>query len=112
MTIIERDERVVSAMGEMPSFEVGARVRISQRHPVGHYRVPLYLRGREGVIERIIQPAGIDNEEEAYGRNAGSKLHYYRVAFAMAQLWPGYAAASRDSLHIEVFETWLERMEE
>ncbi|GAB6970571.1 MULTISPECIES: SH3-like domain-containing protein [Methylobacterium] len=110
MTIIARGERVVRAMGEMPTFEVGARVRISQRHPVGHYRVPLYLRGHDGVVERVIEPAGIDNEEEAYGRNAGSKLHYYRVAFAMAQLWPGYAAASRDSLRIEVFETWLERI--
>ncbi|KQS67608.1 nitrile hydratase [Methylobacterium sp. Leaf361] len=110
MTATERDQSIVWALGETPSFKVGERVRIAKRSPVGHYRVPLYLRGREGVIEKIIEPAGIDNEEEAYGRNAGSRLHYYRVAFAMAQLWPSYAASSRDSLHIEVFETWLERM--
>ena len=62
-----------------------------------------------GVIEKIIEPPGIDNEEEAYGRDAGSKLHYYCITVAMAQLWPDYAGSSRDNLHIEVFETWLER---
>lgn len=112
MTVTRRDESIVRALGETPSFKVGERVRIANRSPVGHYRVPLYLRGRDGVIEKIIDPARIDNEEEAYGRNAGSKLHYYRIAIAMAQLWPGYAGSSRDSLHIEVFETWLERMGE
>ncbi|CAM2760461.1 hypothetical protein JHFBIEKO_3519 [Methylobacterium mesophilicum] len=80
MTATERDQSIVWALGETPSFKVGEGVRIAKRSPVGHYRVPLYLRGREGVIEKVIEPAGIDNEEEAYGRNAGSRLHYYRVA--------------------------------
>ena len=110
MTVTKRDESIVWALGETPSFKVGERVRIAKRSPVGHYRVPLYLRGRDGVIEKIIEPAGIDNEEEAYGRNAGSRLHYYRIAIAMVQLWPDYTGTSRDSLRIEVFETWLERI--
>ena len=44
------------------------------RSPVGHYRVPTYLRGKTGSVETVIEPAGIDNEEEAYGRNAGSSV--------------------------------------
>jgi nitrile hydratase subunit beta len=72
--------RVVLAFGEAPVFAPGDQVRILTRSPVGHYRVPLYLRGKTGTVEAVIEPPGIDNEEEAYGRNAGMKRHYYRVA--------------------------------
>jgi hypothetical protein len=34
----------------------------------------------------VIEPAGIDNEEEGFGRNAGDKRHCYRVAFPMSDL--------------------------
>ena len=90
-------------------FRPGDPVRVSTRSPVGHYRVPLYLRGKAGSVEVVIKPAGIDNEEEGYGRNAGARLHYYRVAFPMTEIWPDYAGSSRDGLRIEIFETWLER---
>ena len=102
--------RVVFALGEAPMFAPGDRVRVATRSPVGHYRVPTYLRGKAGEVEAVIEPMGVDNEEEAYGRNAGSKRHYYRLALPMTELWPGYAGPSRDSLRIEVFETWLERI--
>ena len=101
----------VFATGEAALFSPGQTIRILSRSPVGHYRVPIYLRGHLGVIETVIRAVGINNEEEAFGRNAGQKLHYYRVAFAMTEIWPGYARASRDTLHIEVFETWLEAIE-
>jgi nitrile hydratase subunit beta len=58
----------------------------------------------------VIEPAGVDNEEEAYGRNAGMKRHYYRIAVPMTEIWPDYAGSQRDGLHIEIFETWLERI--
>ena len=102
--------QIVLATGEAPIFEPGERVRILTRSPVGHYRVPTYLRDKKGVIEAVIEPAGVDNEEEAYGRNAGMKRHYYRIAVPMTEIWPDYVGSPRDSLHIEVFETWLERI--
>ena len=102
---------LVFALGEKPAFKNGDRVRVSTRSPIGHYAVPTYLRGKTGAIERVIEPAAVDNEEEGYGRNAGSKRHYYRVAFQMTELWPGYAGSARDDLHIEIFETWLERID-
>ena len=40
----------------------------------------------------------------------GSKRHYYRVAFRMRDL-ARPAGSERDGLHIEVFESWLERAE-
>ena len=101
---------IVLALGEAPVFHPGETVRVSTRHPVGHYRVPFYLRGKVGVVESVIEPKGVDNEEESFGRNAGSRRHYYRLAFPMTGLWPGYAGSPRDGLRIEVFETWLERV--
>lgn len=101
---------VVKALGQEPAFDVGDQVRISVRFPIGHYRVPFYVRGKHGVIRMVLKPAAINNEDEAYGRNAGIKSYYYRVSILLADLWPGYAGPPQDRLDIEVFETWLERM--
>jgi hypothetical protein len=101
---------IVPATGEMPIFEVGDRVRVMKRAPVGHYRVPTYLRGKAGMVDAVIEPAAVDNEEEAYGRNAGSRRHYYRISVPMTSIWPSYTGSPRDDLRIEVFETWLERI--
>jgi hypothetical protein len=101
---------LASARGETPIFDPGDPIRISTRSPIGHYSVPLYLRSKRGTVEAVIAPAAIDNEEEGYGRNAGSKLHYYRIAVPMTEIWPDYVGSPRDGLRIEVFETWLERI--
>jgi nitrile hydratase subunit beta len=101
--------KCVAAEGEQPVFAPGDRVKVSVRFPIGHYRVPQYIRGKTAVIERVIAPRAVNNEEEGFGRNTGSKRHYYRIAIPMTELWLGYNGASGDSLRIEVFETWLER---
>jgi hypothetical protein len=100
---------VVLAMGEEPQFHEGDKIRVLSRSPIGHYRVPRYLRGKEAIIESVIELRAIDNEEEAYGRNAGCKRHYYRIAVLMTELWPNYAGSKNDGLRIEVYESWLER---
>src|ERR1022692_3607936 len=101
---------IVKALGEEPVFKPGDPVRISIRYPVGHYRVPTYIRGKRGIVELILEPMAVNNEEEGFGRNAGSKGYYYRVGVPLTELWPGYAGSSQDRLVIEVFESWLERV--
>src|SRR5258708_28406317 len=101
--------RIIRAEGEPPLFAPGDRVHITVRFPVGHYRVPIYLRGRTGSVEKVIEPAGIDNEEEGFGRNAGTKRHYYRVVIPLSARWRGYAGSYRDALHVQIFETGLQR---
>jgi nitrile hydratase len=100
----------VAALGGRPIFRAGDRVRVGTRSPIGHYRVPLYLRGKTAVVEAVIEPTAVDNEQEGYGRNAGSKLHYYRIAIPMTEIWQDYRGSPGDGLRIEVFETWLERI--
>ena len=105
----QKAPHVVTAWAERPIFKSGDPVRIADRAPIGHYRVPRYLRNKLGRIESVIEPAFVDNEEEGYGRNAGSRRHYYRIAFPMTELWANYAGSPKDGLHIEVFESWIER---
>jgi nitrile hydratase len=102
--------QVVKSTGETPIFDVGDRVTVLLRHPVGHYRVPYYYRGKTGIVEAVITPRSLDNEEEGFGRNAGNKRHYYRVAFSMDEIWPGYTGCRLDSIRIEIFESWLEEV--
>jgi nitrile hydratase len=105
--------KIVPAEGEQPGFAPGDRVRVGVRFPIGHYRVPHYIRGKTAVIERVIEPA-VNNEEEGFGRNAGSKLHYYRIVIPMTKLWPGYAGSARlEALGAELigklsyYERWI-----
>ena len=101
---------VVKAMGEDPLFKPGDAVKVSVRYPVGHYRVPHFIRGKRGWVEMTISPPAINNEEEGFGRNAGIKGHYYRVALPLAELWPDYVGLPEDNLRIEIFQTRLERI--
>jgi nitrile hydratase len=100
---------IVAALGEEPIFRPGDGVRVLDREPIGHYRVPTYLRGKRGAVDQVIEPVAVDNEEEGFGRNAGSKRHYYRIAIPLTEIWPDYSGGPRDGLYIEVFETWLEK---
>jgi nitrile hydratase subunit beta len=104
--------QIVPAEGEAPIFATGDRIRVAVRFPIGHFRVPNYIRGKRGTIVAVIEPAAVNNEEEGYGRNAGYKRHYYRISISMTELWPSYPKSSKDSLFIEVYETWLERIDD
>jgi nitrile hydratase len=46
-------------MGEEPVFKAGDAVKIAVRFPVGHYRVPRYIRGKRGTVEAVITPAAV-----------------------------------------------------
>jgi hypothetical protein len=90
-------------------YNIGDTVNVSVRFPIGHYRVPMYLRGKQVEITRILGRY-INPEEEAFGRNAGSKLWCYLVSIPQVKLWPSYTGKENDHLEIEVFEPWLENL--
>lgn len=88
-------------------FKIGDKASVSVRYPIGHYRVPMYLRGKEVEIIRVLGRY-INPEEEAFGRNAGSKLWCYLISILQNKLWPNYEGDENDRLEVEVFEPWLE----
>jgi nitrile hydratase len=87
-----------------PGFRVGDRVRARDIQPTGHTRLPRYVRGRAGVVERI-QPAQLFPDTHAHfeGENA---QHVYGVVFPSSELWgPG---GENFTLHLDLYESYLE----
>lgn len=97
------------AAAPSPRFSVGKRVRVLTGAPAGHVRTPWYVRGKAGVVERVLGHFA-NPEELAYGRAGTPKLPLYRVRFAMTDLWPDAADgafAREDTLDVEIYESWL-----
>ena len=69
-------------------YKIGDAVMVADENPAGNPRTPHYIRGKRGVVECVIEPRAVNNEEEGFGRNAGVKRHYYRIAIPLTELWP------------------------
>lgn len=92
-----------------PRFAVGQTVRIDDRTPEVHHRVPRYAKGKIGIVERV---CGEHGRPEAFVRGDGRPVtRLYRVRIPQTALWPDYAGAAADNLEIEIFEHWLEAAE-
>ncbi|MGQ4807563.1 Thiocyanate hydrolase subunit alpha [Candidatus Entotheonellaceae bacterium PAL068K] len=92
-------------------FEPGDRVRVAPIHPPGHRRIPDYIRGKSGVVERYCG-AFPNPEELAYGFDGLPARHLYRVRFQQPDIWPAYDGPVHDTLDLEVQEHWLSPAEE
>ena len=88
-------------------FKPGQRVRVRRAYPPGHVRIPWYIRGHAGVVERLCG-AYPNPEELAYARSGLPAQPLYRVRFAQAQLWPDYAGSPDDTVDVEIYQHWLE----
>lgn len=88
-------------------FDVGDKVRVRRADPPGHRRTPLYIRGKQGVIERVCG-AFPNPEELAYGFDGKPARVLYRVRFMQREVWPNYSGPSQDTLELEIYEHWLE----
>ena len=93
----------------VPKFATGQRVRIADRTPPVHHRVPSYAKGQVGIIERI---CGIHGQPEKFIRGDGKPAQrIYRVSIPQVKLWNAYSGTESDLLEIEIFEHWLEPAE-
>jgi nitrile hydratase len=90
-------------------FAAGDRVHVRALFPPGHVRTPFYIRGKTGVVERVL--AVFPNPElAAYGRD-GPKQQLYRVRFVQRDVWPNYGGPADDTVDVELYEHWLEPAE-
>jgi nitrile hydratase beta subunit len=89
-----------------PGFAVGEVVRTRRAASAGHTRLPRYLRGHAGVVERL-QPAAVlpDTNAEFRGEHA---QHVYSVRFDSRELWG--SGAETFSTTAELFESYLEKV--
>ena len=90
-----------------PLFKVGDRVRARNMNPTGHTRLPRYARGKAGVV---IRDHGVYLFPDTNAHSQGEKpQHVYSVRFTARELW-GEAASTRDSVHLDMWDDYLERI--
>ena len=86
-------------------FDVNQRVRARTMHPAGHTRLPRYVRGKIGTVERdhgvYVFP---DTNALFLGENP---QHVYSVRFAARELW-GDQASPRDAVYLDLWDDYLE----
>ncbi|MGW2463539.1 nitrile hydratase subunit beta [Streptomyces sp. NPDC001761] len=88
-----------------PAFATGERVRTKDTPAPGHTRLPAYVRGHTGVVERV-QPGHVlpDTNAHFLGENP---QHVYSVRFDSRELWG--ADAEPFALTVEMYESYLEK---
>jgi nitrile hydratase len=88
-------------------FATGDQVRVLRLYPLGHVRIPWYIRGKSGVVERLCG-AYPNPEELAYHRSGLPAQPLYRVRFLQRDVWPDYGGEAADTLDLEIYDHWLE----
>ena len=89
-------------------FVLGDVVRVAAVNPPGHRRTPFYIRGKQGVIERVCGEFS-NPEELGYGFAGLPKRRLYRVRFRQKDLWADYDGPVGDTVDVDVYEHWLSR---
>lgn len=97
--------KAMPAAAVKPGYAPGQRVRARNINPLEHTRLPRYVRGRAGIVERD-QGIQLFPDTEAYGRGDNPQ-HVYSVRFPARELW-GEEAPARDSVYLDLWEDYLE----
>jgi nitrile hydratase len=88
-----------------PRFRPGETVRVRNLHPRGHTRMPRYVRGHVGVIER---DHGVFVFPDTTAAGAGEQpQRCYAVRFAARTLW-GPDAPAADRVMVDLWDDYLE----
>jgi nitrile hydratase len=88
-----------------PRFQPGDRIVARNINPPGHTRLPRYVRGKEGRIER---DHGVFHLPDARAHGEADRpQHIYSVRFAAVTLW-GPDASGRDSLYIDLWDDYMD----
>ena len=85
----------------------GERVRVREDFPPGHFRTPVYIRGKVGVVTRRF--GEFSDPERLALRLDAPKRTLYEVRFRQADVWPDYQGPEHDSVDIDLYDNWLER---
>jgi nitrile hydratase beta subunit len=93
------------SVDEPSRYEIGQDVRARNMHPLGHTRLPRYVRGHRGTITahhgaHIFADSGASGDGE-------SPQHIYTVRFLTFELW-GQARNPKDAIYLNLWESYLE----
>ena len=76
-------------------------------HPAGHTRLPRYVRGKPGIVQRH-HGAHVFPDTNAHYQGEQPQ-HLYSVRFEGRDLW-GDVAGPRDAVLLDLWESYLERV--
>ncbi len=90
-----------------PAFKIGDKVRAKSINPPSHTRLPRYVRGRAGVIDRVI---GCHVFPDSNARGVGENPQWlYTVRFDGRELW-GEGADPTVTVSVDAWEPYLARV--
>lgn len=90
-----------------PLFGLGDPVRMRNIHPKGHTRLPRYVRGHSGVIERV-HGCHVFPDTHASPTREENPQWLYTVRFTARELW-GESADPTVITSVEAWEPYLEK---
>jgi nitrile hydratase beta subunit len=103
--VLAKGNSTQRAIPTNPRFAPGAMVRAKNIHPTGHTRLPRYVRGRVGVIERAHGAHVFPDTNALYQGENPQPL--YTVRFAARELW-GDAANPADAVYLDLWDDYLD----
>lgn len=92
-------------------LEVGDAVAVRSGQPSHHHRTPWFVKGKSGRIAAVNGPF-FDPESRAHGGDGLPKRFLFSVEFRQTDIWgERYRENESDSLLIDIYEQWLQRVE-
>ena len=89
-----------------PGFRVGDQVRVRQDITTGPTRIPSYVRGRVGIIERH-HGAHVFADRNALGRREAE--HLYGIRFSSCEIWREKSGEDADfGVRVDLWEPHLQ----
>lgn len=89
-----------------PRFKPGQTVRVNNYHPSGHTRSARYMRGKQGVVERVYDSFVFpDTNSKLEGENP---QHVYNVRFEAQEVWGTETSERNETIYFDFWEPYLE----
>ena len=102
---LSRGGSTLRPIAAAPRFAQGSVVRARNLNPIGHTRLPRYVRGKRGAITCL---HGFHVFPDASAHGLGEQpQHLYQVRFEAGELW-GRAAEERSAVYLDLWEDYLE----
>lgn len=95
-----------AAEGVRARFAVGDKVRVINKNPLGHTRLPRYTRGKVGTVV-IEHGVFVTPDTVAHGKGEHPQ-HVYAVSFTSVELWGQDASSPKDTILVDLWDDYLE----
>ena len=88
-----------------PRFRPGDHIVVRNINPGNHTRLPRYVRGKRGIVDR---DHGVFAYPDTMAHDGGEKpQHVYSVRFTARDLW-GQQASDRETLYIDLWDDYMD----